>query len=342
MRIDLRELISVIEDNVKKHELETPGQYARWLWQDEKGSRELGVNEYGCADAANILYTIGKFACDAETRNARIRELKALQNKETGMFSEKTHHTIHTTAHCCAALQLFDEKPDVKLYGLHKYFDREELYKLLDGLFSPDPWPLSHQGAGVYAALETAGEMTHEFEENYFNWFWENADEKTGFWKKGAADKAVISPHYSKENIPLFSFMAGGFHYLFNHEHAHKPIRYPDKMIDSCIKMYTENGLPDRFCAKCNFIEIDWLYCINRARRQSVHRNAEALELIRDFAERFTGLMLSLDYEKNESFNDLHMLFGSVCALAELAAALPGEIITERPLKLVLDRRPFI
>jgi hypothetical protein len=35
-------------------------------------------------------------------------------------------------------------------------------------------------------------------------------------------------------------------------------------------------------------------------------------------------------------------LFGAVCALAELQRALPGEIRSERPLRLVLDRRPFI
>ena len=46
--------------------------------------------------------------------------------------------------------------------------------------------------------------------------------------------------------------------------------------------------------------------------------------------------------EVHDGFNDLHMLFGSVCALAELQLALPGIIVTEKPLKLVLDRRPFI
>lgn len=341
MKLDLRELVNEIEKTVVRHELETPGQYSRWLWQDEKNERELGVNEYGCADAANILYTIGKFACDDETRKARIRELKALQNKETGMFVEATHHTIHTTAHCCAALELFDEKPDVPLYGLHKYFDKKELYALLDGLFDVNPWPASHQGAGVYAALETAGEMTHEFSENYFNWFWENADEETGFWKKGIVNKAPVTNCYSG-GFPLFAFMAGGFHYLFNHEHAHKPIRYPEKMIDSCIKMYTEDGLPTYYATRCNFIEIDWLYCLNRARRQSTHRNGEAIELIRDFGKRFTDFMCNLDFDHDDSFNDLHMLFGSVCTLAELQTALPGEVITDRPLKLVLNRRPFI
>ncbi len=37
------------------------GAYARRLWQNAAGDRELGANEYGIADAANILYTIGEF-----------------------------------------------------------------------------------------------------------------------------------------------------------------------------------------------------------------------------------------------------------------------------------------
>ena len=40
--------------------------------------------------------------------------------------------------------------------------------------------------------------------------------------------------------------------------------------------------------------------------------------------------------------NDLHALFGALCCLADLQTALPGLIRTERPPKLVLDRRPFI
>ena len=40
--------------------------------------------------------------------------------------------------------------------------------------------------------------------------------------------------------------------------------------------------------------------------------------------------------------NDLHMLFGAVCAVSELQLALPGEIESTVPLKNVLDRRPFV
>ena len=50
----------------------------------------------------------------------------------------------------------------------------------------------------------------------------------------------------------------------------------------------------------------------------------------------------SFDFETDDPINDLHMLFGTVCALAELQNALPGEIVSTRPMRLVLDRRPFI
>ena len=54
-------IIEKIVRVVDSHKLENEGEYARWLWQNEKNNRELGINEYGCADAANILYTIGRF-----------------------------------------------------------------------------------------------------------------------------------------------------------------------------------------------------------------------------------------------------------------------------------------
>ena len=64
--------------------------------------------------------------------------------------------------------------------------------------------------------------------------------------------------------------------------------------------------------------------------------------MLADIAEKFIGNINTMDAETNDSFNDLHSLFGAVCALAELQQALPGMIRSSKPLKLVLDRRPFI
>ena len=137
--------------------------------------------------------------------------------------------------------------------------------------------------------------------------------------------------------------MAGGFHYLFNHEHAHQPMPYPETVIDTCLEMYERQAFTDHFMHAIGFLEVDWLYCLNRAARQRpAYRAEECRAAIEDFAIKYTDYLNSLNTETHDGVNDLHALFGTVCALAELQAALPGKIITDKPMRLVLDRRPFI
>ena len=90
----------------------------------EKENRKMGNNEYGCADAANILYTIGAFPRDREEREAAIKTLRDFQHPD-GIFDEKSHHHIHCTAHCIAALELYDAAPALPLTGLEKYKTKE-------------------------------------------------------------------------------------------------------------------------------------------------------------------------------------------------------------------------
>lgn len=349
--LNIQPIIEGIKESVKLHEIEgRPGEYRRWLFQNEKGERGMDKNEYGCADAMNLLYTINDFYCDDETRKARIAALQSMQDPETGLYSEKTHHPYHTVAHCTAALELFDAKPLYPIKEFHKYLDRDELFRFLneDTRWATNPWRDSHLGAGVYAALVNSDEITPEFSRNYFEWFRENCDPVTGFWTKGVADKApcVGSTMQVDGQAVLFQYMAAGFHYLFNHEYAKQPLPYPEKVIDSCIKLYKENGLPSTFGMYCGFLEIDWVYCLTRALRQTKYRYEEAIECLEDFAEKFVGYMTKDNYTEynrfNDFFQDLHCLFGSACCLAELQQTFPGKLISDKPLKLVLDRRPFI
>ena len=324
-------IIEKIAATVENHYLGN-GAYARFLWQDENDTRKMGVNEYGCADAANILYSIGCFESDASKRAQLIRTMQDMQDEETGLFFEGTHHTYHTTAHVVSALELFDAKPVYELKALKKYLDIDELYSLLEGLdWENNPWPQSHQGAGVFAAMTITKMAPIEWQNSYFSWLKERCSPVYGMSYGAKMGKA-----------PLYEHLNGWFHYIFNHEAAHRPIPYPDKLIDSCLDMYYHGGLDDKFANRCGFCEIDWIFCINRASRQTAHRFDEVKEAIRDFGRRFVGYMDQVDQKTDDGFNDLHMLFGAVCALCELQSALPGEYLTTVPLKLVLDRRPFI
>ena len=316
---------------VESHRL-AEGQYCRWLWQDEKGSRELGVNEYGCADAANILYTIGDFVKEPEKRAEWVRTIRGQQDPETGMFTEATHHTIHTTAHCLAALELFDALPLYPVKGLERFMQPEEMDKMLWALdWDHKPWPQSHQGAGLYASFVITRMADAAWQDAYFQWLSDNADPVTGL---GLKDR--------RGTAPLAHQLYGWFHYFFNHEHAHRPIPYPEQLIDSCIDLYRSRQLSPVFSREVGFMEIDWIFAMNRASRQTTHRFEEVKALLWEMAQDFLPWLMSLDETTHDGFNDLHMLFGAACAAAELQIALPGKIRTDVPLKNVLDRRPFI
>lgn len=329
--INLNPLIEKIKDVVDAHYLGC-GEYARYLWQDEDSTRELGKNEYGCADAMNILYTIGAFPKNEE-RELALNALLSLQNRDTGMFIEKTHHPIHTTAHCTAAIELFDALPLYPVSEMKEYFTKDGLDKLLDSLDWLDrPWPQSHQGAGVYVVGVLTNSVDLDWQNHYFDVIYEKTDERYGMSRRGSFDgKAPVCHH-----------LYGWFHYMFNMEYAKKPLRYPEKLIDTCIDLYDNKNLGKTFGKYVGFAEIDWVYALNRATRQTPHRFAEAKDRLRKFANEFIPYLEGLDFKTDDGVNDLHMLFGAVCALAELQAALPGEIISNRPLRLVLDRRPFI
>jgi hypothetical protein len=333
---DIAGLIDAIERIVASHALNRHGAYRRWNTQNASEDRDLGINEYGCADACNILYAIGRFPIDPEIREDHIRTLQELQDPDTGLFAEITHHPIHTTAHCIGALELFDAKPKYQLTALQEYKDLDQMHRFLNALdWEQSPWGASHQGAGLYAAMVMAGEVDRTWQDQYFKWFYDEADPESGFWRKDC-----VKPVESRGVVSLFPHLAGSFHYLFNHEYARRPLRYPDEMVDSCLKLYDVKTFP--LGNRIGFAEIDWVYCLTRALAQSGHRHAESKEKLGRFAADYVAHLTSLDPETHDGLHDLHGLFGAVCCLAELQKVLPGTILTDRPLKLVLDRRPFI
>ena len=331
---DGRAFVSAVRAVVAGHELGRSGAYRRWNWQKPGQNRDLHLNPYGCADAANILFTIGCFPQDPHERHMWVSTLRGFQDPGNGLFHEPTHHEIHTTAHCIAALELFDAFPEHPLQGLSRYRDARDMEALLEQLdWRQNPWRESHKGAGLYAAMVLAGEVSTEWQDRYFAWLWENADPETGFFRKGCVVPVGTPPS-------LFPHLAGTFHYLFNQEHARIPLRYPHAMIDTCLDLFRHGSYP--LARNVGFAEIDWVFCLTRSLRQCGHRHGDCQAALSAFAGRYVPFLFGLDPATDEGLNDLHALFGAMCCLAELQTALPGQIKTERPLKLVLDRRPFI
>lgn len=328
----LDKTIAQIRDSVDRHKLST-GSYARWDFKEEdRGS--IQPNPYGCADAANILYTINELPGDAEERQCWINQLRRFQNEDDGLFHEETHHAFHCTAHCAAALELFDAMPGYPVKAMKPYLENDKLIAFMDNLeWEHNPWNASHQGAGLFAALHITQEATLEWEEFYFSWLKKETDEETGFLRKGTIANVACGTIQS-----LFPHLAGTFHYLFNYQAAKVAHPFPDKLIDSCLEIWHNKNFPI-LGQNVSFAEIDWVYCLTRSQRLTAHRFDDVKQALLDFADLYLPYVQNL---KDHCFGDLHTTFGMLCALAELQQAAPGLIKTPRPLRLVLDRRPFI
>jgi hypothetical protein len=331
---DIRDFVRAVEKTIASHQLATVGAYRRWITQKPDNSRNMGLDPYGCADAANILYTISQFPSGHDEREAWIKTLQSMQDSNTGLFRDNTHVEIHTTAHCIAALELFDALPRYPVNTLSQYKTPEAMEKFLDQLdWQHNPWGDSHRGAGLYVSLVLSQEVSSEWEDRYFDWLYKNTDPETGFLRKGSITQSC-------NEHDIFPHLAGSFHYLFNQQYARRPLPYPDAMVNSCLEIFNSNCYP--LGDSIGFAEIDWVFCLTRSVRQCGHRHSEAVRALMEFTDTYIPFLLELDPMTHDDLNDLHSLFGTMCCLAELQTALPGVIKTERPLRLVLDRRPFI
>lgn len=325
-------LIKKIYTIVEKHYI-GDGAYSRYLWQDDTNSRKMGINEYGCADAINILYSINKLP-KGESRNQCTRALQSLQNKDTGLFEEHTHHFIHTTAHCIASLELLDAEPIYPQVAMKKYFTNEGIEALYNSIrWKTEPWRDSHELAGTYVIGVLTNNVNLDWQNHYFSLLYDNTDPVYGMSRKGYIDQTSVA---------LNHHLNGWFHYMFNMQYAKRPLKYPEKLIDTCIDMYDNRKLGEQFGKTIGFSEIDWVFALNRATRETPHRFNDAKVCLEKFAKEYIEFLNSLDFDTHDGLNDLHCLFGAVCCLAELQAALPGKIISSLPMRLVLDRRPFI
>lgn len=328
---DLRPFIKEVKAIVDRHYLGKPGEYTRWLTQDAAGNRDLGATPYGCANAVNILYTIGELPCDYEARREFAKVLQGFQNSESGLFENPGNFATHTTAFVSGALNLLDAEPLYPATGFEEYKSKEGLFAFLDDIdWAKNPWLGAHKGAGIYASMLLTGTVSDEWEDYYFAWLNQNADPVTGLWKKGAL-----------EGAEAFHYLASTFHYVFNYEYAKRALPYPKELLQTCIKAYYEGACID-FAKSVGWPDIDFTYLIARVQRRAGICYEETQKILKEIADGLITQLLAMDPETSETLNDLNTLFAIVCALAVLQDALPGYIRTSKPLKLVLDKRPFL
>lgn len=329
---DAQHLVERILSTVASHAL-PEGGYSRYRIPGK--DRETGPNPYGTADAVNILYILRALPKGQEAR-ALADTLLAMQDMDTGLFREKTHHPIHTTAHVTAALELLGERPRYPLTALAPYFTIPGMTALLEEVsHDKDPWSAAHRGAGIYAAGILTDSVTQEWRDAYFDWIFSHTDTAYAINFKNAFDPLELTVHH------YYPYLYGHFHYLFNFAYEHRAFPYPEKILNMVLFQLRWSILGEGFGKSCSFREMDVVYTIARSMRQTGHRFAEARDGLQQFADSYLPALEALP-EDDLGWDDLHMLFGALCAVAELQSVLPGQVFTDKPLRSILDERPFI
>lgn len=328
---DLRPFIEQVKQIVDRHHIGNIGEYSRWITQDDKNSRDLGITPYGCANAVNILYSIRELPTSLSERESFIHVLQSFQDADSGLFTSAGNYETHTTAFLSGALNLLNAKPLYHANGFTQYKSKEKLFAFMEAIdWANNPWLGAHLGAGIYASMLLTDTADDEWEDDYFSWLDNHNDSETGLWKKGAL-----------EGAPLFHYLASTFHYVFNYEYAKRALPHPQALLDTCIKAY-RNGACIDFSKEVGWADIDFTYLLARVQRRAGTRFEETQDILKNIADGLITQLQSMDWQTSETLNDLNTLFAILCALAVLQDALPGYIRTSKPLRLVLDKRPFL
>lgn len=292
------------------------------------GSPEADV--YAASDLVCILSTIRRLDLTADERAVLVREVARFQRPDTGEFvSDGFHSVYHATAFALAALELLDAVPPTPLRFAEPLLDWANLERWLEGRNWERPWSgAGHDVPGLASAFAVTESAPLSWFHRLFDWLDREQDPRTGMWRRGAFDEPTIDQ------------LGAAFHFYFIYEHFHRPIPRCDAIVDTTLALQLPGGSFNQ-SFPAGFIDLDGAYTLSRASRVAQDRRDAALVGLRRLAAYTLDAVLDGE-RRTRIFDNTHTALGTVACLAALQEALPDELPTRRPLRSVLDRRPFI
>jgi hypothetical protein len=326
-RFDLREfvqwIVTELEPSVRLSG--GAGRYAR-----KPGEKECEI--YGTSDIACILYSIGRLRPSPRERTEWAAAFQQFQRPDTGWLVEKsrTHDPLHNTAFALAAMQLLDLEPGRPVTMPAEFAHPAEFLGQLD--WRTAVYLESHKGAGAGAihALVPALRRKAWFDE-YFAFCDAMFDPRNGMMgrdKPAGGDSDQVG---------------GTFHYGFLYEHFNRHMPFPEARIDAVLR----TQMPDGYWRVDNhlWLTLDAIYLMTRSLRYTTHR----FDDVRACVRRLMGILMRDVYSPEGRKTALsptipvHSVTAAISIAAEVQRFLGAdEVVTEEPLRLVLDRRPFI
>lgn len=300
---------------------------------------------YGTADAACILYTLEKLdTSDPSVRKAWLGALASYQDPRSGFFVDDTASLpkAHNTGFAVAAMNLFDEHLTQGLLPNH-LFTFADLVRDTDHaeLFanSLDWRSNSYESSEILTGLaSTFHNVAGVVPSGWFTWLVKHT-EKT--WL--SPDNGMVG--LDKPKAGDRDQIGGTFHFDFLWASMGKTLPHSEARAQSLLGLQQDNGLWDQ--NNPWWLTFDAVYMLGRA---LPHLPATTADNVRTSIERAVTTLATRADDKHARERDfehawlgVHMLTGAVSFFAYAQQLLGAEtMITEQPLRLVLDRRPYI
>lgn len=326
-RIDLREFVAWVVETFEPS-VRLPGGAGRYARKAGETEPEL----YGVSDMACVLYSIDRLRPSEKERAEWAEAFQSFQTGPSGLLVEKspTHTPLHNTAFALAAMELLSLRPAHPVTLAAEYRDIRAFLATLD--WEKRVYPDSHRGAGIGSLCALVPELRDPaWFDAYFDECEARFDPRNGMMGR------------NKPAGGDFDQIGGTFHYAFVFSHFNRQLPYPERRIDAILGLQQPDGYwsPDNHL----WLTLDAIYLLTRTSRYCTHRHAEIVALVRRMMKVLERDVFSPAGRAKTFAGKLpvHSLTAAISMAAEAQIFLGHrEIITERPLRLVLDRRPFI
>ncbi len=292
---------------------------------DRFGTLASNPDLYEIADRVCLWY-----ALNLEMDPGAAAALNAFRTDD-GLYLEReaTHHPWHSTAFAVAALELLDAQIEPAI-AFDPYREAAAAVAFLDGLdWETRVYLGSHEGA----ALLSLAALLPSFADD--GWF----DEVLGALGR-YVDPATGMHGIGKPPVGDLDQIGGSFHYHFVLEHLGRPFPFPEARVDAVLGLQGADGIWHRL--NPFWLTLDALYLMARSPVDDARRNqvaAATLDAVRTVEAEFCGI----DGTHFDGPLGAHSAVAIMSLLTVAQQVLGPEIVvTDEPLRLVLDRRPFI
>ncbi len=269
---------------------------------------------YASADIAWIRWVMDDLDLTDEQRSEWIDFIQDQQNHEDGSYRHITGHCkTHAFCHATGALNMLGGPHRFRPRLLEQYLNVEKVPEWLDGINWVRQWGASHDIWGAGVPLICSPETPQVWKDAVFAWLDAEVDPRTGYWRKGVEARSPLE------------YLGGAFHIWPAYAAVERPILYPERVIDSVLKLEQPNG---SFDGHFNYGNMDGVWVLEYLSKKTPHRRDEVSAAL---ARNLHGLMKMYNTLPWRFLSDAHGTESRIATLGILQSAHPELLKTTKP-----------